>query len=204
LPIQSQTITDVFFSESVPSGPEPKGVPKPTSQDQPTSNNSKPVEITQNNLIPEDGSFVESSKPFTDLNNFSDLPVGDPNGVDGALPGDKGTGGSGTGGNGITGNGPVDEKEFGTLGVEQPILVHRIEPSYPRLALIAHIEGTVVLRALISRNGDIQNITLLRSAHPFLNQSAIEAVSQWKYKPATLRGKPIAVYFTVTVAFKIK
>ncbi|MCI0617767.1 energy transducer TonB, partial [bacterium] len=98
----------------------------------------------------------------------------------------------------------IDEKEFRTLGVELPVLIRRIQPDYPKLALAARIQGTVVLRALISRTGDVQNVTILKTAHPLLNQSAIEAVSQWQYKPATLGSKPIAVFFQVTVVFTIR
>ncbi|MCI0442776.1 energy transducer TonB, partial [bacterium] len=173
--------------------------------EKPVLNNSNPVqEVTQEKLVPEGPDFVPSSTPLTDLNNLGDLPEGDPDGVDGGLQNGSGNGGFGPGGNGIPGNGPIDEKEFRTLGVELPVLIRRIQPDYPKLALAARIQGTVVLRALISRTGDVQNVTILKTAHPLLNQSAIEAVSQWQYKPATLGSKPIAVFFQVTVVFTIR
>lgn len=206
LPAQSQPITPVFFSDSLPSTPVQRGIPRPITEANPVSANSNPVQqVTQQSLVPEDGSnVVESSTPFTNLDNFGGMPEGNPKGVDGGLPNGNGNGGFGPGGNGNSGNVPVDESQFEVLGVELPVLIRRVEPIYPKLALVAQIQGTVVLKALISANGDVQNITVMRSAHPLLNQSAAEAVGNWKYKPATLRGKPVSVYFQVTVVFKLR
>ncbi len=203
LPAQSQPITGVFFSESLPTAPAQLGV-RHTTEASPVANNSKPVqEITQQNVVPEDGSVVKSSKPFTDVNNFGNVPVGDPNGVDGGLPNGSGDGGYGPG-NG-TGNGkPIPQDQFKKLRVQQPEVIHRVEPAYPQTLLRMHKEGIVILQALITANGDVQKIEILRSDHALLAQTAINAVSQWKYRPAKLDGKAVAVYFTVTVMFTIR
>jgi periplasmic protein TonB len=201
LPAQSLPITGVFF-ERVPTPPAQRGIEKHSTVEKPVMNNSKRAqEITQQSFVPEGPDFVQSSTQFTDPNNFGDLPEGDPNGIRGGVPNGTGKGRFGSGGNGTP---PIAENEFRTLGVVQPILIHRIQPDYPKSALAAHIQGTVVLEALITQNGDVQNIRLTKSAHPLWNQSAIEAVGNWKYKPATLGGRPIAVYFHVTVMFTIK
>ena len=167
-------------------------------------NNSQPVqEVTQEKLVPEGPDFVPSSTPLTDLNNLGDLPEGDPDGVDGGIPNGSGKGVFGAR-NGIRGDVPIDQSQFKILRVEDPVLLHRVEPVYPKLALVGRIQGTLVLRALITSKGDVQNITILQGSHPFLNQAAAEAVGRWKYKPATIHGKPIAVYFHVTVLFKLR
>jgi periplasmic protein TonB len=204
LPAQSQPITGVFFAESLPTAPVQRGVQRHTTVENAATNNSKPVQaVTQQNVVPEDGNVVESSTPFTDVNNFGNVPEGDPNGVDGGLPNGSRKGGFGPGGNGI-GSGPFTQDQFIPLRIEQPSVMHRVEPAYPQTLLRMHKEGIVILQALITGNGDVQKIEILRSEHPLFSQSAINAVSQWKYRPAKLRGKAVAVYFQVTVMFRIK
>jgi protein TonB len=79
-------------------------------------------------------------------------------------------------------------------------LIHRVEPRYPPLAIQAHIQGQVVLQAMISRLGMIENLQLV-SGHPLLAQAAIDAVSQWRYRPYVLNGEPVDVQTQVTVNF---
>ncbi|MCI0612926.1 energy transducer TonB, partial [bacterium] len=204
LPAQSLPITGVFF-ESVPTPPAQRGIEKHSTVEKPAMNNSKPVqEIIQQSVVPEGPDFVQPSTQFTDLNNLGDLPEGDPKGVDGGLQNGSGNGGFGSGGNGIGIDGPIKPEDFIKLRVEQPVVIQKIDPIYPPTLLRMHKEGIVVLQALITRIGDVQKIEILKSDHPLFSQSAINAVSQWKYRAAQLRGKPVAVYFTVTVMFRIK
>jgi periplasmic protein TonB len=86
-------------------------------------------------------------------------------------------------------------------GVSKGLLVYHIDPPYPVLAQKAHIQGTVVLTALIDKEGIIQNL-LLVSGHPLLAPAAIEAVKHWRYKPFLLDGQPVPVETTVTVNFR--
>jgi TonB family protein len=205
LPVQSQTITSVFISEGLPNPPAQIGIRRQSSVEKPVANNSKPVEtLTQEKLVPEDSNFVESSTPISDLNSLGGLPVGDPDGVNGGLPNGTGNGGFGSGGNGIGTGEPIPQDQFTTLRIQQPEVLRRVEPLYPSTLLRMHKEGVVVLQALITANGDVQKIEILRSDHALFAKSAIDAVSQWKYRPARLNGKPVAVYFQVTVVFKIR
>ncbi len=87
-------------------------------------------------------------------------------------------------------------------GVSQGLLVRRIQPNYPPLARQARIQGTVVLRAVISKDGSIENLTLV-SGHPMLAPAAIDAVKQWKYKPYLLNGEPVEVDTEVLVNFTL-
>src|ERR1700746_870031 len=61
-------------------------------------------------------------------------------------------------------------------------LLSKVEPAYPQMAKIAHVEGDVVLSAYIGKTGLIENLRAV-SGHPLLIQSAMDAVRQWKYKP---------------------
>jgi protein TonB len=87
-------------------------------------------------------------------------------------------------------------------GVSQGLLVRRVQPNYPPLARQARISGTVVLRAVISKDGSIENLTLV-SGHPMLAPAAIDAVKQWKYKPYLLNGEPVEVDTEVQVNFTL-
>jgi periplasmic protein TonB len=87
-------------------------------------------------------------------------------------------------------------------GVTKGLLIQKIEPKYPSLALQAHIWGQVVLRAIIGKDGDIKELVLV-SGHPLLAPAAIEAVRQWHYRAYLLNGEPVEVETIVTVNFQI-
>ena len=79
-------------------------------------------------------------------------------------------------------------------------LVYRVQPDYPALARQVRVQGRVVLRAMISREGAIENLQVL-SGHPMLVQAAVDAVRQWRYRPYVLNGEPVEVETQVTVNF---
>jgi len=87
-------------------------------------------------------------------------------------------------------------------GVSAGLLVRRVQPNYPPLARQARIQGQVVLRAVISKDGSIEGLTLV-SGHPMLAPAAIEAVKQWKYRPYLLNGEPVEVDTEVLVNFTL-
>ena len=84
--------------------------------------------------------------------------------------------------------------------VSQASLISQTKPAYPPLAKQARIQGIVILEAVIGKDGTVNEIRVL-NGHPLLQQSAIDAVSQWKYKPTLLNGEPVEVVTTVTVNF---
>jgi len=79
-------------------------------------------------------------------------------------------------------------------------LIHRVQPEYPPLAIQTRTQGQVVLRAVISRGGTIENLQVV-SGHPLLVRAALEAVRQWRYRPYVLNGEPVEVETQVTVNF---
>ncbi len=79
-------------------------------------------------------------------------------------------------------------------------LVYRVAPVYSKIAIQARIQGSVKLRAIISKTGTIEDLNAL-SGPPMLIQSAIDAVRQWRYRPYMLNGEPIAVDTEITVNF---
>jgi|ERR1041385_703611 len=85
-------------------------------------------------------------------------------------------------------------------GVMEGQRTHYVEPTYPQMARIAHIQGDVTLQATISKNGVIENLRAVQG-HPILIQAALDAVRQWKYKPYILNGEAVEVETSITVKF---
>ena len=79
-------------------------------------------------------------------------------------------------------------------------LVHRVEPPYPALAKATGIRGQVVLRAIVAKDGSIENLRVM-AGHPVLVKAAVEAVRQWRYRPYLLNGEAVEVETEVTVNF---
>ncbi len=79
-------------------------------------------------------------------------------------------------------------------------LIYRVQPRYPLLAIQTRTQGTVLLRAVISKQGTIENLQLI-SGHPLLVPAAMDAVRQWRYRPYVLNDEPVEVETEVTVKF---
>jgi protein TonB len=87
--------------------------------------------------------------------------------------------------------------------IRQPLKVRNVEPVYPQLALIARVQGIVIIEATIGPDGRVMNARVLRS-EPLLKQAALDAVNQWEFTPTLLNGVPVPVIMTVTVMFTLK
>jgi periplasmic protein TonB len=88
-------------------------------------------------------------------------------------------------------------------GVLQGFLVENPAPIYPPEARKNHIEGKVVLALTIEKTGTTRDIRVLSSPDQALTDSAIAAVSGWRYRPYQLNGSPVEVQSTVEVNFKL-
>jgi len=87
-------------------------------------------------------------------------------------------------------------------GVMTGLLLHKVQPVYPESAKQNHIQGTVVLQAIIDTCGHIGELTPI-SGPPELLSATITAVQQWQYRPFLLAGKPTEVISRITVNFKL-
>lgn len=87
-------------------------------------------------------------------------------------------------------------------GVAQGLLIHQVKPAYPTLAVQARVQGTVVLQAMIAKDGTVQDLRVV-SGHPLLVQAALEAVKLWRYKPYLLNGQPVEVDTQINVNFTL-
>jgi periplasmic protein TonB len=81
-------------------------------------------------------------------------------------------------------------------------LIRQVTPVYPPIAKTAHISGTVVLHAIISKDGTIEQLEYI-SGPPLLMKNAMDAVRQWRYRPTMLNGEPVEVDTTVSVVFTL-
>jgi protein TonB len=95
----------------------------------------------------------------------------------------------------------------GVGDVTNPVLIaeSKIDPEYPELARVARLEGNVILQAIIHSDGSVGDVEVLRTNRPNMGfeEAAIAAVTQWRYEPALQNGRPVEVYFTVFVEFKL-
>lgn len=136
-------------------------------------------------------------------------PVSASGGVVGGVPG--GVPGGSLGGviGGIVGSAPVAVPKMAvpqrirvSSGVAAGNLIQEVKPIYPPMAKMARVQGTVVLAAVISKAGTIENLKVV-SGHPMLIQSAVDAVQQWRYKPYMLSGEPVEVDTQISVVFTL-
>ena len=88
-------------------------------------------------------------------------------------------------------------------GVMAGSVVHRVNPYYPESARQRHVQGDVVLSAIIGRDGHIHSLTLVSYPDPELAVAALSVVRQWTYRPYLLNGDPVEVNTTITVNFRM-
>jgi TonB family protein len=87
-------------------------------------------------------------------------------------------------------------------GVSEGLLIRKIAPEYPSDARGAHVQGQVVLQAVIGTDGKIKFLWVL-NGDPLLTPSAVNAVKQWEYKPYYLQGQPVSVETKITVNYTL-
>jgi protein TonB len=81
--------------------------------------------------------------------------------------------------------------------------VSAVLPGYPLIAKNQHLEGDVRVDAVIDVNGRV-TATKAVSGPVLLQQAAVDALRQWKYRPATLNGKPVPMHLSVTIRFRVR
>jgi TonB family protein len=89
-------------------------------------------------------------------------------------------------------------------GITAPILLYKTEPQYTVEARAGKIQGTTVLFAEIGTDGAAHNVKVQRSLEPGLDQQAIDAVSQWQFKPGQREGVEVTVASTIEINWKLK
>jgi protein TonB len=88
-------------------------------------------------------------------------------------------------------------------GVSAPVVIHTVEPEFTPEARSANLQGSVAIQLIVDSQGNPQNVHLVRHLGMGLDEKAIEAVKQYKFKPAMYEGRPVAVQLVIDVAFHL-
>jgi len=95
---------------------------------------------------------------------------------------------------------PGTTRTTGTLSAPGPL--HKVDPKYPPDLMEGHVEGEVILYGVIRPDGNVDSIQLVRSLDKQLDANSVLAFSQWKFRPATKDGQPVAIEAIVHIPFR--
>ena len=130
-------------------------------------------------------------------------PTGGPDVPGGVDDGDAHASGSGTGTGDGNGDGPIDVRAGLPPDIVLPVPLETPSPHYPDIARIAHATGVVSLSATIAADGRVVEVQVEPGANPLLARAAEEAVARWRYVPARIGSRPVAVILRVTLTFRL-
>ena len=85
-----------------------------------------------------------------------------------------------------------------------PVLERKVDPKYPPAFVNAHVEGEVILYAIVRKDGSVDSIQRVRGLEPQLDQNAMEALREWKFSPATRDGAPVDIEAVVHIPFRFR
>ena len=181
--------------EKAAAAPQPKAAPVPIQEKPTPQPEEQPPEQPTQNAQPSTG-------------NDTATAAGPPGGGAGGGPG--GGSGGGTGGNGPgTGNGPPEPAPTYTVlnwnpKMERPVLSSGpAHPEYPRSAMLQHREGTVIVRCRITTDGSVRDCGII-SGDVMLQQAALDALAQQRYRPLMYDGAPVSVWYMFRMTFKLQ
>jgi TonB family protein len=83
-----------------------------------------------------------------------------------------------------------------------PVPLRKVDPKYPPALVQAHVEGEVVLYAIIRRDGSVDSIQVVRGIDPDLDQNAMQALARWKFRPAERQGAPVELEAIIHIPFR--
>lgn len=88
--------------------------------------------------------------------------------------------------------------------VQAPKVIHKTPPLYTEVARKEKQQGRVVLRAVINEQGEVEDVEVIEGQPYGLNEAAVEAVRQWRFEPAIYEGKPVPVFYMLTINFRLE
>jgi protein TonB len=171
--------------------PKPRAVPQPPNRDGAT------VSASAAPLVPPTGVAQETGRE----DEVSSTPAGPASGIESGPPAD-------IRGVGIATAAPPPPPEPTApmrlhSGMKAPVKTTDVAPVYPLIARQAHLQGVVILEAVLDAQGRVESVRVLRSI-PQLDRAAVDAVQQWRFTPALLNGLAVPVVMTVTVNFTLQ
>jgi periplasmic protein TonB len=187
-----------FFAEPLSLAPPPPPPPAAaTSTRRPAPARPKPSPLVAPVTVP--NALVPTPVPVPEP-MLGDA-LGSPNGVEGGVPG--GVVGGVLGGLPDAPPPPPPARPL-RAGVEirEPRRIKNVDPIYPEVAVMSHLQGIVVLDCTIDAHGRVSGVRVLKGV-PMLDDAAVAAVRQWAYTPTLLAGVPVPVVLAVTVSFRL-
>ena len=97
---------------------------------------------------------------------------------------------------------PPYRKPTGTLS--GPSLVSKVDPKYPPTLIKQHVDGEVVLYAIIRKDGSVDSIQLVHGIDPVLDKFSMEALARWTFRPASHEGQPVELEAIVHIPFQFR
>ncbi|HXH41384.1 MAG TPA: TonB family protein [Thermoanaerobaculia bacterium] len=88
--------------------------------------------------------------------------------------------------------------------VKAPVAINRSKPDYTDAARKGHISGVVIVETIVNKQGEVEQVKVLKGLPLGLSEQAVEAVKKWRFQPGTLNGQPVEVIFTLTVNFTLQ
>ncbi|HEY1469530.1 MAG TPA: energy transducer TonB [Candidatus Acidoferrum sp.] len=86
--------------------------------------------------------------------------------------------------------------------IRPPKVIARVDPEYPVIAKATHVQGVVVIDAILDEKGNVDNMKIV-SGPPLLYKAALDALGRWRYEPTYLNDQPVAVELLVTITFQL-
>jgi protein TonB len=83
------------------------------------------------------------------------------------------------------------------------VVTQRVNPNYTEVARKARIAGVVIVEAIVNKDGNVEQVKVIKGLPMGLSEEAMDAVKRWHFKPGTLNGHPVDVIFNLTVNFQL-
>ena len=87
-----------------------------------------------------------------------------------------------------------------------PDIIRDVKPQYTNEAMRARIQGAFLVRAIVQPDGTVRDVQILRSLDPAfgLDQAAVRAATQWRFRPAMIAGRPVPLAVTIELVFSLR
>jgi periplasmic protein TonB len=158
-------------------------------------------------VMPQQVKLPDANMPNIGMPNSPQVALASQGAGDGSGFGNGTGGGIGSGNGGGIGPGEGGGYGGGVMrpggGVSAPILIYSVDPEFSDEARRAKYQGICVVELIVDAQGHPQNVHVVRSLGMGLDEKAVDAVKQYKFKPAYFQGHPVPVYINVEVNFRI-
>jgi protein TonB len=199
LPRKAPNEMELFRPIPVVSLPPALGTPHPAPRPAApaTPRPTPPVMVTAPAMVPDVveplAASVATVDPAATSSAGGPASTGRPDGVAGGV------------GDSEAAAGPVTDAIMVPGGEVRPaVVLQRVDPIFPRAALQGRMNGTVVVRCVIGKDGTCREPEIVSSTFAIFNQPAIDAVQRWRFAPGSYRGQIVDTYFELTVRFNVR